>query len=96
MEEASKYLASSPPFFFFFLLGKWDLSSSSLCRLERELTTTGGGFDCGCGIEVENVAALDSLRMILVDGREMEGFGSSTLELRVVEEATGVHSKGEL
>lgn len=95
MEEASKYLASSPHFFFF-LLGKRDLSSSSLCRLERELTTTGGGFDRGCGIEVENVAALDSLTMILVDGREMEGFGSSTLELRVVEEATGVHSKGEL
>ena len=89
MEEASKYLA--PSSHSFFLMGEWDhSSSSSLSGLKRTLVTTGGGSDDGCSIgEAEGEAELDPIRVILENGRGMEGSCSFGRELGVIKEVIG-------
>ena len=89
MEEASRNLAPSHSFF---LIGEWDhsSSSSSLLGLQRTLVTTGGGSDDGCSIgEAEGEAELDPIRVILENGRGMEGSCSFGRELGVIKEVIG-------
>ena len=75
------------PFVLFFSLGKWDFSYfSTLSGLDGAIVTTGGGSDWGYVSEVNRLAVLDPLRVILADGREADGFGFLCKDLGAGEE----------